>query len=140
MANRLFFAIQEELGKLDASERQLRKFGLLVGGILAFLCGWLFWRYDSNLALLGSIVGIVLVVFGFMHAAALAVPYRYWMGIAVVLGFFVGPVILSIIFYAIITPISFLKRLLGSPNKREEGSFWKSEERVVAPKGMEQLF
>ena len=117
----------EEFRNTDMSIRQLHKFGYLVGGICVAIGGYFFWR-DSAYVLLT--LGVVLLVGGLVYPQALRIPYRLWMGLAVVLGFFVGNGILILLYYLVITPIGLMRRVTGSdPLERAFNasalSYWK---------------
>src|SRR5258707_12596162 len=102
--------ILEEIKTLKTSERDLRKFGLLVGAIFAALCSWL--RHKPAAPYLFTI-GILLVFFGWVAPRALKYVYIVWMSLAIVLGFLGSSVLLTLFFFAVITPIGLLARLCG---------------------------
>jgi hypothetical protein len=59
--------------------------------------------------------------------------YRFWVAFSVVLGYFVSRVLLTIIFYLVITPTGLLMRLCGKdPMERkwdpEATTYWKKRE------------
>lgn len=92
---------------------ELRRFGATVG--VAFLAlGSLLWWRDHLVA--APVVG---ALGGLLAAAGLAVPgrlglvYRVWMGFAVALSKVTTPVFMAILYFVVLTPIGFLRRLLG---------------------------
>src|SRR5262245_55513148 len=94
--------------------RAEREFGLLVGAILAAFGGW--WIFREKFAavrpwFLG--VGAILLVLGLVAPRALAIPYRGWMRFAELLARVVTTLILAIVFFLVVTPIGFWKRLRG---------------------------
>lgn len=127
--------IREEIKQLKTGERELRKFGWLVGGVLAAL-GIFMWVRDKTYFpyLLGP--GIVLVVSGFLFPKALKYVYIAWMSVAIVLGFVVSTVILAIFFLLVVTPIGLIARLcrkdfLSLKIQREAPTYWIRREQVV---------
>lgn len=103
--------LSDELKNIEVSTKKLREFGLFVGGILAAIGGLLLWRdrpaYPWFLA-----IGGTLVVLGAVLPGVLTPLYRVWMGFALVMGFFMSHVILGILFFLVVTPISFIAKLM----------------------------
>src|SRR6266478_3600917 len=120
--------IREEIKELKTGTRELRNFGLLVGAVFAAL-GLLFLlrgkaRYPYFLA-----PGILLLVFGAAFPRPLKQIYVAWMCLAIVLGFIVSTVILTLFFVLVITPIGLAARLLGKDFlrlklDRRETTYW----------------
>ncbi len=129
-----------------ASVRELRSFGLLVGGILAAIGGWWLFRGRFPVAapvLLG--VGALLFLLGAAVPKALAVPHRGWMTLAEGLGWVMTRVILSVVFYLVVTPIGVVRRLTGAdPLRRRSApadSYWHPyPARHLDPKHYEKLY
>jgi len=90
---------------MDAQQRQLRKFGLVVGGVFAAIGALLLWR--SHLAsLTGSVLvvlGTALVLLGAGAPRLLAPAERFWMRIAHLLGWINTRLLLGILFFTVIT-------------------------------------
>ena len=104
--------IKEEFRKLDQSPRSLRKFGLMVGGVFFVLGAIMLWRHRAAGWPLTSI-GAVLIVLGGILPVTLKWVHTGWMIIALMLGWVVTRVLLTIVFYLVVTPIGLLQRLLG---------------------------
>jgi len=98
--------------------RELRKFGLTVGGALAVL-GLISWARGHVIAprVLWAL-GALLVVPGLAAPALLAPVHRVWMRAAETLGYVNTRVILSVLFYLVLTPIGLLMRLFRDPLRR----------------------
>ena len=104
--------IGKEIKELKTGTRELRNFGLLVGAVFVAL-GLLFLlrgkaRYPYFIA-----PGIVLLVFGAAFPGVLKYIYFAWMSLAIVLGFIVSTLILTLFFGLVITPIGLAARVLG---------------------------
>ncbi|WP_447602500.1 SxtJ family membrane protein [Nitrospira sp. Nam80] len=93
--------------------KELRNFGLIVGGIFLIIGMWpLVWRGEGmRLWALG--LGGVLVTLGLLLPAALAPVFKVWMKVGHVLGWINTRVILGILFYGLITPMGVVMRLFG---------------------------
>ena len=102
----------EDLKQLKTDRGNLRKFGLLVGGVCAAL-GLLFWlRHKRHFPYL-LVPGGVLVLFGGVYPRALKEVYLAWMTLALVLGFLISNVLLTLFFLAVMTPVGLVARLAG---------------------------
>lgn len=108
--------IWDEILSVDTSRKSLRSFGLVVGGVLLAIAAVVFWRSGwaagTAVYVLGSIGGI-LVLLGAVLPTVLKPAYMVWMGLAVVLGYIMTRVILTIVFYLVVTPIGILMRVFG---------------------------
>jgi len=105
-------SIRADLEKLKTGARDLRKFGLMVGGVfLAIGVLFLLRHKPSYPILLG--LGSTLIVFGAIWPRALKYIYIAWMALAFTLGFVMSNVILTVFFFLVVTPIGLLSRLFG---------------------------
>ncbi len=129
-----------EFATLDTSDVQLRKFGLLVGGVVLFFVG--LFGILSEKELHGAIptIGLLLVGLGFVAPQFLKWPYYFWMGIAIVFGYFIGNMLLFVLFYIFVTPIALLKKLFGAKKKVGGVSYWIPREKPWTKESMERLF
>ncbi len=103
--------LTEEFKQIEMSPRKYREFGLLVGGVLLALGAFLIWRGRAGIPFVSA--GAVLMVLGVLVPVLLKHLYRLWMGLALVLGWAVSRVLLSVLFYAVVTPIALIARLTG---------------------------
>jgi hypothetical protein len=104
--------IREDIRQLKTDTRDLRRFGLMVGGVFALIGGLLLWRHKVS-APYFLWPGVVLMVLGVLLPRALKWVYMAWMSLAFVLGFIMAHVILGLLFYLVITPVGLLARLCG---------------------------
>jgi len=98
--------------------KQLRSFGLIVGGIFAVIGVWpVLWR-GQPLRLWSLILGGALIALALVWPRSLARVYRLWMAVGEVLGWINTRLILGILFYGIFTPIGLFMRLRGQDPMR----------------------
>ena len=128
------------------SWRTEREFGLIVGGIFVLLSAWWFYRGKfHDLRQITLPLGSVLVILALVFPRALYWPNKAWMALAEVLSYVSTRVILAIVFYLVITPIGFIKRLTGwDPLNRRAAaaeSYWRPySERQRNPRHYEKMF
>lgn len=128
--------ILKEITELKTGQRELRKFGLLVGGVLLAL-GILFLARGKRHFpwFLGP--GVALLFLGLVAPRWLKQVYLAWMSMAIVLGFVVSTLILTLFFFLVITPIGLVARLCGRDFlslklEREVKTYWLSRKRDSA--------
>ena len=96
-----------------AEGKQLRAFGLLVGGVFAAIALFPYiWRAE-NIRLWALAIGIILLVSALAFPGRLQLPYRVWMALGQALGWLNTRIILSVVFYGLFTPIGWARRYFG---------------------------
>ncbi|HEY4494639.1 MAG TPA: SxtJ family membrane protein [Candidatus Paceibacterota bacterium] len=124
--------IIEEIKKIKSGDKDLRKFGLLIGSIL-ILFGLYFWFKDKNYDDFFFFIGGILVLLGIHLPRSLKALYKIWMALGVILGFIVTNVILTVFFYLIVTPFALVakfarKKFLDQSFKAPVDSYWNNRE------------
>jgi len=104
--------IKEELKQIKTTPTELRKFGLTIGGLLTII-GIILIILHAKHKLIFSGLGFLFMFVGLTFPKTLKWIYKLWMGLSVVLGFFSTRVILSLLFYFVLTPINFLHKFTG---------------------------
>ena len=102
---------REEFQNIKESKKDLRKFGLMVGGVLLLIAALLFY-FEKPSAIYFLIIGGFLLLAGFIVPQILKPINKIWMGLAIVLGFFMSRLILLVLFYLALTPISIIAKLV----------------------------
>ena len=98
--------------------KQLRSFGLIVGGIFALLGVWpALWR-GQPLRLWSVLLGGALLALALVRPRSLAQVYRLWMAVGEVLGWINTRLILGVLFYGLFTPLGLCMRLRGKDPMR----------------------
>jgi hypothetical protein len=98
--------------------RELRKFGLTVGGIFLLLAAVSAWRGHTLPPRIMGTVGVLLVVPGLVAPRILGPVERGWMRFAEVLGRVNSRIILTLLYYVVFTPVGIVRRWLGDPLDR----------------------
>ena len=94
--------------KTDAA--QLRKFGLLVGGIFCAIGLWPAVIRGAGPRWWALVVGVLLLVPALLAPRVLAPVYRIWMTVGEALGWINTRILLGVVFYGLITPMGLVRR------------------------------
>ena len=100
--------------KETISKKQMREFGLLIGFVFPILIGWFipaltghgFREWTLWVGFLGLIIGLT-------YPRLLYYPYKFWMKLGLVLGWFNSRIIFGLVYLIILLPIAFIMRLIG---------------------------
>lgn len=116
-----------EMKKIESGPKQLREFGLVMGGFFLILAGIGWWRGKNFLPFL-SIGGIFLIL-TYLNPKLLKPLQKAWMAFAVIMGYFMTRIILTVLFFAALTPISLLARISGKKFldldfKKDQDTYW----------------
>jgi cytochrome b subunit of formate dehydrogenase len=104
--------ITQLISEIKTTRKETRNFGITIGLILLVIGAILFWKTNTSY-LIFIIIGLVLLVSGLTIPIILKPIYFIWMVFAAILGWIMTRVILSILYYAIMTPIRLISRLFG---------------------------
>jgi hypothetical protein len=99
--------------RLTAAEG--RKFGLTVGLAFGVLGGFLLWRGKETVSTVLLALGGVLVLAGLVVPTLLGPVERAWMGLAHLISKVTTPIFMGIVYFAVMTPMGFFRRRMGSP-------------------------
>ena len=102
----------EEIINIKSEKIDLRNFGIIVGIILLVISGFLFWKEKESFQIFLAI-GITLFLTAIAIPAVLKPVYWMWMIFAIILGWFMTCLILSLLFYVVFTSIGLTLRFFG---------------------------
>lgn len=106
--------IKTEIKALSSTKKDLMKFGVLVGGVFLLLCALFFFTGGSELfGWTFLIIGGFLFLSGLIIPAVLKRVYLIWMTGALILGWIMSRVIITILFFLILTPIALIAKVFG---------------------------
>ena len=137
--------ILEEIKGIKESKKDLRKFGYTVGGALIIISGLLFW-FGKASYIYFAVPGFLLILSGLIIPQLLRPLNKAWMILAILLGWVMTRVILTIFFYIVITPVGLIARIaqkefLDLKTDKNQESYWiKRERRTLKPIDYERQF
>ena len=122
--------ISKEIKALDTSSKEIRKFGLVIAIALGVIGSFVYVKF-GNFDVVGWLwgIGLLFLILGFILPSVLRPVYRIWMLLAYFIGGIVSRVILTVLFYVVLTPTGLVLRLFGKDvldqkfDKRQE-SYW----------------
>jgi len=102
----------EEIKNIKNSKTEYRKFGLSLGGLGLVLSLYLLWKNKTW-------VNPILIISAFLLICGIIIPnflkplYFAWMVFATIIGWIMTRVILTVLFYVVVTPLGLISRMLG---------------------------
>jgi hypothetical protein len=103
---------REEIKKIPMDRKVLRNFGLLMACVLLLVGGWLWWKSAAAWPWVFGAAALLAAI-GLAVPAALKPFYKGWMILAVMMGWVMTRVVLTLVYYFVLTPIGFLGRVFG---------------------------
>jgi hypothetical protein len=126
------------------SIKELRKFGLVTGGMLILFFDLLIpWIWGLKPPLWPAVVAAILVSMALLLPAALGPVYKIWMLFAEALGWVNTRIILSLIFFLIFFPFGLIMRMFNDPMQRkfdQTANSYRIPSRPPKPENMERPF
>jgi len=113
--------------RLTAAEG--RRFGLTVGCAFLALAAMAWWRaHPATMFVIGSL-GTALALAGLAIPTRLGPISRMWMRLARLVSKVTTPVLMSVVYLLVVTPVGVARRALGGNpllHRPREGSYWKT--------------
>ncbi len=134
----------EEIKNIKSDKSALRTFGITIGLILMIFAGFLFWK-EKEIFYIFFTLGVALCFLSSAIPYLLKPFYWIWMILATILGWVMTRVILSLLFYLILTPIGLIGRLFGKQFvelrwDKSKKSYWNYRSGMPVPGDYEKQF
>ena len=132
-------------GAAGVTDAQARKSALLVAGVLLAVAAWNLYRGRTTVVVIFGSLGAALVVAGLLVPPAARAFHTWWMRLAVLLGHVNSRVLLTLVYYLVVTPNGVVTRLVGRDPLRRRGaggeSHWVGRKTTrQSPEQFERLF
>ena len=114
-----------------ATRKELRQFGLLVGAVFTVMGLWPLVFRGEPLRLWAIGIGGLLIACGGILPQLLAPIHKGWMWVGHILGWINTRILLGIVFYALVTPMGLVFRLMGKDTMRQAFAESSTTYRVV---------
>ncbi|HEX8722660.1 MAG TPA: SxtJ family membrane protein [Pyrinomonadaceae bacterium] len=128
-----------------ATDAQARKSALLVAAVLLAVAAWNFYRGRTTVVVFFASFGAALALAGLLVPPAARAFHGAWMRLAVALGHVNSRVLLTLMYYLVVTPYGVVSRLVGRDPLRRRGgggeTYWVERKRTrQAREQFERLF
>ena len=125
--------ILEEIKNIKETNKDLRKFGFTIGTVLV-LIGSVLLYYDRASFYYFWLAALFLLIPAAVSPSILRPLNKVWMTLAILLGWFMTRVILSILFYLILTPIGLIGKIVGKEFldikwRKKSDTYWLKREK-----------
>jgi hypothetical protein len=97
----------------DVPLKQLRQFGWLMGGVFALITFWPLVVRGESIRMWALLISGIFGVLGTLFPNGLKPIYRVWMIFGEKIGWVNSRILLGLVFYGMVTPISLVIRVLG---------------------------
>ena len=105
--------MNSQASQTETPLKQLRQFGWLMGGVFGIITFWPLVFRGEGIRIWAFIIAGVFGLLGTVFPNALKPVYRAWMIFGEKIGWLNSRILLGLLFYGMVTPISWLMRLLG---------------------------
>ena len=104
-----------------------RSFGIVF--FLFFLIVSIFPLFkDGNIRIWAVIVAIIFLILGLLNSSILSPLNKIWFKFGVLLGNFISPIVMGVVFFTVVTPTSFIMKAFGKDllnlKKNDKKSYW----------------
>ena len=89
-----------------------RSFGLVFFVIFLIVALWPL-KYEEDIRLWSLVISIIFFILGVINSKLLTPLNKLWFKFGILLGSIVSPIIMGIVYFAVVTPTGVLMRLLG---------------------------
>ena len=118
-----------------SNNKEYRKFGITIGTVSILIAVLLLWREIKGIEYLISI-GLAFILLGLIIPYFLKPIYIVWMSFAVLLGYIMTRVILTLLFGLIFIPVGLIIRVIGKDLLKEKidheaKSYWIHRDRNI---------
>ena len=100
--------------KSSITQKQLREFGYLIGIGFPLIIGWIVPIIIGHIFRFWSLwISIPFLLLAILKPRLLIYPYKVWMKIGLVLGWFNSRLLLGLVFVLVLQPIAFIMKIFG---------------------------
>ena len=83
---------------------------------------------DGNIRVWAIIIAIIFLILGLFNSSILKPLNKVWFKFGILLGNFISPIVMGIVFFGVVTPTSLIMKILGKNllglKKNNKKSYW----------------
>ena len=104
-----------------------RSFGIVFFVVFLLIAIYPIFK-DGNIRIWSFVIAILFLFLGLINSRILTPLNKIWFKIGILLGNVISPIVMSIIFFLVVTPTSFIMKILGKDplnlKKNTKNSYW----------------
>ena len=104
-----------------------KSFGIVFAVVFGLIAFWPLIK-GNDIRLWSLIISIIFLVLGLINSKILTPLNKLWFKFGIFLGNFIAPIVMSIIFFLVVTPTGIIMKILGKDliklKKNNEKSYW----------------
>ena len=89
---------------------------------------------DNSIRLWSLVIGIIFLILGLVESKILTPLNIIWMKLGMYLGIIVSPIVMGIVFFLVVTPISFIMKILRKDllnlKMNKERTYWIEKDKI----------
>ena len=89
---------------------------------------------DNSIRLWSLVIGIIFLILGLVESKILTPLNIIWMKLGMYLGIIVSPIVMGIVFFLVVTPISFIMKILRKDllnlKMNKEPTYWIEKDKI----------
>ena len=83
---------------------------------------------DEDIRIWAVIVAIIFLILGLLNSSTLSPLNKIWFKFGILLGNFISPIIMGLVFFTVVTPTSFIMKVFGKNllnlKRTDKKSYW----------------
>jgi len=88
---------------------------------------------NQDIRIWSLLISVFFLVLGLLNSSILSPLNKAWFKLGIFLGKFISPIVMGIIFFGVVTPTSFIMKLLGKNflniKKNNQNTYWVEKEK-----------
>ena len=121
------------------------KFGVFFSIVFGLLACYFIWLDLNKIAVAFIVLSVCFAVASYIRPELLLPLNKLWMRLGALLGVIVSPIIISFLFFFLITPIAIVMRIFGRDElrlkRRSRVSYWRGKDSIeLTPESFKQQF
>lgn len=119
---------------IKSTSQSNKKFGILFASIFLLLSLYSFYLSFFLISLFLILTSITLATITKFKADKLETLHRYWIKFSILLNIIISPIVMGLIFYLLITPVSLISYIFGRDElglkKQDKKTYWKEKKYI----------
>ena len=119
----------------NAKISSYKSFGIVFFAVFFLISFWSFRGDFDQIKIFPLIISIIFLLLGLINSKFLSPLNKLWVKFGLLLGSIIAPIIMMFIFFLVLTPISFIMKMLGKDlmgiKYNDNKSYWINRNKTV---------